>query len=269
MVRGLYSGVYTTNKSFRAEKSKTKRHVAEFEHIEWELMITELTQLMDFSEDFMVHCYKNILDHCIDELHYLEKTQDFSKGVIDKLKSFIGKRFIRISYDDVLSLLSKHQKDLFLKFPDVKEIPKWGDDLGSYCERFISEEIYKHPVFVYNFPSSLKSFYMVQNDPYIINDSIRQTAQGCDLLIPGIGEVIGSSLRIHDPAQLSSMMKSKNISIDSLSWYLQLRHCGTIQTGGAGAGFARIVSSCISGPETSLSIKEIIAFPVSYEELYY
>ena len=258
MIRGMMA-VYTTNKSFRAEKSKTKRHKAEFEHVEWELAYVDLDQLMDFSEDFMCHCFKAALK-CGDDLAFLEKQFDFAKGTKEKLESFLSKPFVRITYTKAIELLEENEEDLIKTFPDVKSAPKWGGDLVSYCERYISEKIYKHPTFVYNFPSDIKSFYMKQNGD--------DTAQGCDLLIPGMGEVIGSSTRISDYDELLEMMEKKKIPVEPLKWYVDLRKNGTVPSGGAGAGFARIVASCISGWDGT-TIDDVIAFPVGYNDLSY
>lgn len=261
MVRGMLA-VYTTNKSFRAEKSKTKRHVAEFEHVEWELAYVDLDQLMDFSEDFIKHCFRSVLEKCKDDLLFLEKHHDFAKGVIEKLTSFLSKPFIRITYREAIKILQEHESDLKKTFPSVEKAPVFGDDLGSYCERYLTEKSFKHPIpiFVYDFPSDLKSFYMKQNGD--------GTAQGCDLLVPGIGEVIGSSTRISDYDELKMMMEKKKIPQEPLKWYMDLRKNGTVPSGGAGAGFARIVASCISGWEGT-TIRDVIPFPVAYEELYY
>lgn len=256
--------VYTVNPSFRAEASKTKRHLCCFTHLEWELPFINLKDLMDFSEDLVITCFSKILDNCIDDLNELNSF--LAKGVINKLKSFISKPFTRITYSDAISLIEQHSTNILCKFKDdLKELPKWGDDLGSYCERYISEEIYKMPVFVYNYPRSLKSFYMKQNNES--NENIK-TVQGCDLLIPYCGELIGSSIREEKYDILLSEMIRRNMNPQSLHWYLDLRKNGSTPTGGAGLGFDRLVTICTSGYEQG-NIRDVVPFPVAYKECEY
>jgi asparaginyl-tRNA synthetase len=182
------SKVWTSNKSFRSEKSKTTRHLAEFEHIEWEFAWTCLGDLMDISEHYTQYCFQYVLDNNIDDLEELNKFM--SKGIIDKLKSFCSKTYQRISYDDAIQIIIENEKEILEKYK-LSSIPKWGDDLGSECEKYIADIKFKHPVFVYNYPKDLKSFYMKQNED-------GRTVQGCDLLVPGLGELIGSSVREND-----------------------------------------------------------------------
>ena len=188
--------VYTTNPSFRAEPSNTKRHLGCFTHVEWELAFIELEDLMDFSEEFVNFCFKSVLERCVDEVNELNSY--VSKGLENKLRSFIMQPFERISYDTAIDIITVNGKEIMKLFNDLKVLPKWGDDLGSYCERYICEKIFQKPTFVYNYPKELKSFYMKQNPKHIIDNIIRETVQGCDLLIPGLGELIGSSIRETD-----------------------------------------------------------------------
>lgn len=264
--------VYTTNPSFRAEKSKTKRHLASFTHLEWELAFIDLNDLMNFSEDLVTTCFKRVLSECHDELSELD--QFVSKGIIKKLESFLSNDFARISYDEAIKLIIDNKANIMKKFKEVEEIPKWGDDLGSFCERYICEEIYKRPTFVYNYPRDLKSFYMKQNESYkYVNsekgetkEEIRHTVQGCDLLIPGLGELIGSSIREDNYNLLVQEMERKNIDKKPLEWYLDLRKNGTFPHGGAGLGFDRLVNVCclMEG-----NIRDVVPFPVSFEECDY
>jgi asparaginyl-tRNA synthetase len=243
------SKVWTSNKSFRSEKSRTSRHLAEFEHIEWEFAWTNLNDLMDISEHYTQYCFLRILGNHIDDLEELNKFT--SKGIIDKLKSFCSKKYIRITYDDAIQILIDNEKQISGKF----NIPKWGDDLGSDSEKYISEVIYNHPVFVYNYPKELKSFYMKQNTD-------GRSVQGCDLLVPGLGELIGSSVREHDYDKLMKVVEERKMDIGPIKWYIDLRKNGSTPTAGAGLGFDRLVRIC-TGID---NIRDAVCFPVAYGE---
>jgi asparaginyl-tRNA synthetase len=245
------SKVWTSNKSFRSEKSKTSRHLAEFEHIEWEFAWTDLNDLMDIAESYTQYCFIQILENNLDDLEELNKFT--SKGIIDKLKSFCSKKYIRITYDDAIQILVDNEKQILEK--GKFSIPKWGDDLGSDSEKYISEVIYNHPVFVYNYPKELKSFYMKQNPD-------GRTVQGCDLLVPGLGELIGSSVREHDYDKLMKVVEERKMDIGPIKWYVDLRKNGSTPTAGAGLGFDRLVRIC-TGME---NIRDAACFPVAYQE---
>lgn len=254
------SRVYTLNPSFRAEKSNTKRHLACFTHLEWEIAFINLEQLMDFSENLIKYVIKHTLDDC--SLEYIELDKFASKGIITKLNEFLESDFERISYDTAINLIEEHKKNILKKYSKeltIKDIPKWGDDLGSYCEKYISEIIYNKPTFVYNYPKDLKSFYMKINDD-------DKTVQGCDLLIPGLGELIGSSIREEDFTKLTSEMNRRQISTEKLDWYMNIRENSTFPHGGAGLGFDRLVNICtlING-----NIRDVVPFPVAYQECNY
>jgi len=245
--------VWTCNKSFRAEKSKTSRHVGEFEHYEWETVYfgDGIKNLLDLNEHLTQFCFEYILTNHTDDLGELDKF--ISKGIIDKLKLYISKPYIRITYDDALKIITDRQKEI-----KTLTIPKWGDDLGSECERFLSEIVFKHPVLVYNYPKDLKSFYMKQNED-------GRTVQSCDLLVPGLGELIGSSVREDSYDKLMDVIKERKMNATSLQWYIDLRRKGSLPTFGAGLGFDRLVRIC-TGME---NIRDVIPFPVAYEECEY
>jgi len=249
------SKVWTSNKSFRSEKSRTSRHLAEFEHIEWEFAWTNLNDLMDISEHYTQYCFLRILGNHIDDLEELNKFT--SKGIIDKLKKFISKPYHRITYDEAINIIIDNEKEI-LSNSTLKNIPKWGDDLGSECEKYIAEVIYNHPVFVYNYPKELKSFYMKQNDD-------NKTVQGCDLLVPGLGELIGSSVREHDYNKLIKIIEERKMDIKPIQWYIDLRKNGSTPTAGAGLGFDRLVRIC-TGMD---NIRDVVCFPVAYQECKY
>ena len=254
------SRVYTLNPSFRAEKSKTKRHLACFTHLEWEIAFIDIDDLMNFSEGLLKYVIGSTLNDCSYE--YTELDKFISKGIIDKLNGFIHCNFARVSYDKALEIITENKNQILKKFAkeiSINDIPKWGDDLGSYCERFICEDIYKKPTFVYNYPRELKSFYMKINDD-------GKTVQGVDLLIPGLGELIGSSIREENYDKLCNEMVRREMEQDKLQWFIDLRKNSTFEHGGAGLGFDRLVNMCtlMDG-----NIRDVVPFPVAFQECDY
>lgn len=269
LCRGMGS-VYTMAPSFRAEPSLTRRHLACFTHLEWELPFIELKDLMDFSEDLTKYCFSKVLSVCEEDLQYLEKT--ISKGVIAKLKAFVAGDYGRITYDEAIEILEKNKDDVMKKFgSEIKELPKFGDDLGSYCERYLAEVHFGKPIFVYNYPLDLKSFYMKINIPHEVKladgtTEVRRTCQGCDLLMPGLGELIGSSIRESSYEKIAGEVIRRGMDITPLQWYCDLRKDGSGGTGGAGLGFDRLVTVCCSGMD-GMSIHDAVPFPVSFKNL--
>ena len=254
------SRVYTLNPSFRAEKSKTKRHLGCFTHLEWEIAFIDITQLMDFSEALVKYVISQTLQECKKE--YEELNKFLSKGIIDKLTNVISSPFERITYDKAIQLVEEHKTKIlktYQKEITEKEIPVWGDDVGSYCEKYICDHIYSKPVFVYNYPIELKSFYMKAND-----DS--KTCQAVDLLCPQLGELIGSSIRENNYEKLIERMDTKSMDKNVLQWYIELRKNSSTPTGGAGLGFDRLVNFCslMDG-----NIRDVVPFPVAFEECEY
>ena len=254
------SRVYTLNPSFRAEKSKTKRHLGCFTHLEWEIAFIELDQLMDFSEVLVKYVITKTLEECVKEFEELNKF--ISKGIIDKLNKVISNSFERITYDKAIELIEINKENIlktYSKDINEKDIPVWGDDLGSYCEKYICDYIYNKPVLIYNYPKDLKSFYMKLN-----NDE--KTVQACDLVFPKLGEIIGSSIREDSYDKLIQRMDEKNMDKSKLDWYIDLRKNSTFPHGGAGLGFDRLVNFCclMDG-----NIRDVVPFPVSYEECDY
>lgn len=261
-------GVYTTNPSFRAEQSKTRRHMASFTHLEWEIPFIELKDLMDFTEDLIKYCIKSVLSKCKDDVQELDSF--LAKGLIDKLNTVVNNEFERISYTKAISLVKGNKDNILKKFGDAisaDTLPKWGDDLGSYCERYICEEIYKKPVCIYNYPKSLKSFYMKQNcDVGEGEEGEGATVQGVDVIVNGIGELVGSSIREENYDLLVKEMDDRKMNKEDYEWYIDLRKNGTFPHGGAGLGFDRLVSFCTS---MEGNIREAVPFPVCYQECNY
>lgn len=254
------SRVYTLNPSFRAEKSKTKRHLACFTHLEWEIAFIDINQLMDFSESLVKYVLCETLKEC--EKEYEELNKFLSKGIITKLTNVVFQSFERITYDKAIELVEENKNLIIKTYPKeitLENIPKWGDDLGSYCEKYICDHIYKKPVFVYNYPIELKSFYMKANED-------GRTCQAVDLLCPQLGELIGSSIRENNYSKLVERMDSKLMDKSILEWYISLRKNSSTPTGGAGLGFDRLVNFCclMDG-----NIRDVVPFPVSFEECEY
>jgi asparaginyl-tRNA synthetase len=245
--------VWTSNKSFRAEHSKSNRHLAEFEHIEWEFAWVDLDDLMNFSEEYTRYCFNYIINEFSDDICELDKF--VSRGLIAKLKSFVSRPYARITYDEAVSMITEHSETIKSKYGLVA-LPVWGDDLGSQCEKFIADVLIGSPVFVYNYPKELKSFYMKQN-------ADGRTVQACDLLIPGLGELIGSSVREESYDRLLEVMETRRMDKSKLDWYLDIRKNGSFPHAGAGLGFDRLVSVCclMEG-----NIRDVVPFPVSYQE---
>jgi len=256
------SRVYTLNPSFRAEKSRTKRHLGCFTHLEWEIAFIDINDLMNFSESLIKYVIGKTLKDCENEYKELDKF--ISKGIIDKLNSFISSDFERITYTKAIELVEENKKQILKKFNKegitIKDIPKWDDDLGSYCERFICEEIYKKPTFIYNYPKDLKSFYMkeTKSDPRCV--------EAVDLVLPQLGELIGSSIREENYEKLIDAMDKRSMDKSKLDWYLELRKNSTFPHGGAGLGFDRLVNMCtlMDG-----NIRDVVPFPVAYQECDY
>jgi asparaginyl-tRNA synthetase len=262
-------GVYTTNPSFRAEQSKTRRHMASFTHLEWEIPFIELKDLMDFTEDLIKYCVTTVLSKCKEDVQELDSF--IAKGLIDKLNTVVNNDFERISYTKAITIINENKNEILKKFKGLisaDALPKWGDDLGSYCERYICEEIYKKPVCIYNYPKSLKSFYMKQNvhGDGDIEEGEGKTVQGVDVIVNGIGELVGSSIREENYDLLVKEMDDRNMDKEGYEWYIDLRKNGTFPHGGAGLGFDRLVSFCTS---MEGNIREAVPFPVCYQECNY
>lgn len=206
MVHGQPAGgAWTENPSFRAEQSQTSRHLACFQHNEAEIPNIDLTGLMDFCEELVKSSFATVLRDCLQDVLFLESSHSNVPqiGLVDKLTSMSSNDFGRITYTEAIKILHQNKAKFFSLFPEVPVLPEWGQDLRTECERFLTEHIFCKPVMVYNMPRGLKAFYMKQNENCQLG---RETVQGFDLLIPGIGEVIGASVREDDQYKLQSVM---------------------------------------------------------------
>ena len=217
--------IYTFGPSFRAEKSNTQRHVAEFWHVEPEIAFAELDVIIEVAEAMIKFVLKDVLEKCADELAFFEKF--FEKGLREKLQKIVDGDFERITYTKAIELL----KDADVEFQYPIE---WGCDLATEHERYITEQVYNKPVFVTDYPKEIKSFYMKQNPD-------GKTVAATDLLVPGVGEIIGGSQREENLDKLLAAMEERGMTQDEYKDYLDLRKFGSVPHGGFGLGFDRIV----------------------------
>jgi asparaginyl-tRNA synthetase len=248
--------VYTTNKSFRAEHSSTHKHLSEFEHLEIENIFTSLDQLMDVAEKYIMFVGSYLLKHSDNDIENLGKF--VSKGLRDRIITIIQTPFVRISYTEAIEIL---QKASSLSKPVV-----YGEDLCSEFENYLTNH-FKTGVFVRDWPSSIKSFYMKQLP--IGNTYDNTNVPKCsnfDLIMPyGIGELIGGSEREDKLDVLLDMMKEKGVKEEPLRWYTDLRRFGSVPHAGFGLGLDRMCMM-FTGME---NIKDCVAFPVHYKHCEY
>ncbi|MCI8555261.1 MAG: asparagine--tRNA ligase [Clostridia bacterium] len=236
-----FGKIYTFGPSFRAENSNTTRHVNEFWHLEPEVCFMDLEGLMDLEEEMMKYLISNILKRCPDEMKFFNDFVD--KGLFDRLSNVVNNEFGRVTYTEAIEILKKNN--------DKFEFPvEWGADIQTEHERYLSEVVFKKPVFVTDYPKAIKAFYMKQNED-------GKTVRACDLLFPGIGEVTGGSERETDYDKLVNHMKNINLKEDDYWWYLNLRKFGSVEHSGFGLGFERILMY-ITGVS---NIRDVILFP--------
>ena len=237
------SRVYTFGPTFRAENSNTPRHLAEFWMIEPEMAFYDLDDDMDIQEDFIKYLLNWALTKCREDLEFFNKR--IQPGLIDMLEHVANSKFVRISYTDAIAQLEKHADEAKFEFK-----PYWGCDIATEHERYLTEKIYKCPVMVYNYPKEIKSFYMKQNDD-------GKTVKAVDVLVPGIGEIIGGSEREENYDKLLAACKERNMDMSNYEWYLDLRRFGTVPHSGFGLGFERLIRY-VTGME---NIRDVIPYP--------
>ena len=216
--------IYTFGPTFRAENSNTPRHLAEFWMIEPEIAFIQLDELMDLEEDFIKYCVRWALEHCADDLAFLNKMID--NGLIERLKSVVETDFVRLPYSDGIKILEEAiAQGRKFEYPVY-----WGCDLASEHERFLVEEHFKCPVIMTDYPKEIKAFYMKQN-------ADGRTVQGTDVLFPQIGEIIGGSVREESYDKLMARIDELQIPMKDMWWYLDTRRFGTVPHAGFGLGF--------------------------------
>lgn len=232
--------IYTFGPTFRAENSNTTRHAAEFWMIEPEMAFYDLTDDMTLAEENVRYLVQTMFDECPDELEFFSKFID--KGLIARLQQTLAKPFERISYTDAV--------DILLKSGRVFEHPVvWGEGLQTEHERFLAEEHVKGPVTIFNYPKGIKPFYMRQNDD-------GKTAAAMDLLVPGIGEIVGGSQREERLEVLEALMAQHGLDPATYSWYADLRRYGSVPHAGYGLGFERLLMFVTGVP----NIRDVIPF---------
>jgi asparaginyl-tRNA synthetase len=238
--------VYTFGPTFRAENSNTSRHLAEFWMIEPEICFIDLHQLMNLAESYVKFCIQYVMDNNKDDLLFFN--QRISKGRLDIIADILSQDFKKITYTQAINLLQQDWE----KNSNIYTNPEWGDDLGSDQEKYITKKL--GTTFVYNYPKKIKSFYMKKN---LDEDSNMTTVQAMDLLVPGIGELIGGSIREDNYDILLQSLLDKKIPQSDLQWYLDLRKFGSTPHGGFGLGFERLIM-LITG---ITNIRDAIPFP--------
>ncbi|GFE55184.1 asparaginyl-tRNA synthetase [Babesia ovis] len=258
--------VYTFGPAFRAENSHTSRHLAEFWMVEPEIDFCDLPKNMDIAEEYVQFCIKYALEHCLDDLTYLESIGE--KGLVANLRSFASEKFVRITYTDVIDILMQHEADFQAgrvevdkdqtKREDGVEPRKtafenhveWGIDLSSEHERFIAEAVFKKPTIIYNYPAKIKAFYMRRNDD-------GKTCAAMDVIVPRFGELVGGSQREERRDVLEASIRENGLNMEDYTWYMDLRTYGSIPHSGFGLGFERLVM-LVTGVS---NIRDVIPFP--------
>ena len=233
--------IYTFGPSFRAEKSNTPRHVAEFWHVEPEVAFAELPDIIEIAEALIKHIISTVLEKCPEELKFFDK--HFENGLVEKLTVVASHDFAIMTYTEAIEKLKASGKEF--KYP-----VEWGSDLMTEHERYISEEVCKKPVFLTDYPKDIKSFYMKQNPD-------GKTVAATDLLVPGVGEIIGCSEREADLDKLLAAMKERNMSLDDYEHYIALRRFGSVPHSGFGLGLERIIMY-VTGVQ---NIRDVILYP--------
>lgn len=252
------SKVYTFGPTFRAENSNTARHLAEFWMIEPEFAFGDITDNMNLAEDMLKYVISYALEHCMEDLTFLsnrlteeeknKKADERSMELIEKLRFVIDQPFERLTYTEAIEILLNSKPNKKKKFQFV--IEGWGADLQSEHERYLVENHFKKPVILTDYPSSIKAFYMKQNDD-------GKTVRAMDILFPQIGEIVGGSQREEDYDKLNARIKECGIPEELMWWYLETRKFGTVPHAGFGLGFERLILF-ITGMG---NIRDVIPFP--------
>ena len=236
-----FRNVYTFGPTFRAEDSNTVKHAAEFWMIEPEICFADLNDDLNLAEDMVKYITKYVVDNAPEEIEFFNKF--ISPGLIEKLNTTINEPFGRITYTDAVKELEKHNDEFEYKV-------SWGVDLATEHERYLSEKIFKKPVFVTDYPKEIKAFYMKMNPD-------NKTVAASDMLVPGIGELIGGSQREDDFEKLTARMNELNMDQKDYWWYLDLRKYGSVPHAGFGLGFERMMMY-ITGMQ---NIRDVIPYP--------
>ena len=236
-----FGNVYTFGPTFRAENSNTTRHAAEFWMLEPEMAFADLEDDMDLAEDMLKYVINYVMENAPEEMNFFNSFVD--KGLIDRLTNVATSEFARITYTDAIEILKKHNDKFEFKV-------SWGIDLQTEHERYLTEEVYKRPVFVTDYPKDIKAFYMKQNPD-------GKTVAAVDCLVPGIGEIIGGSQREDDYEKLATHMEELGMKTEDYGFYMDLRKYGSTRHAGFGLGFER----CIMYLTGMGNIRDVVPFP--------
>ena len=236
-----FGNVYTFGPTFRAENSNTTRHAAEFWMLEPEMAFADLEDDMDLAEDMLKYVINYVMENAPEEMNFFNSFVD--KGLIDRLTNVATSEFARITYTDAIEILKKHNDKFEFKV-------SWGIDLQTEHERYLTEQVYKRPVFVTDYPKDIKAFYMKQNPD-------GKTVAAVDCLVPGIGEIIGGSQREDDYEKLATRMEELGMKTEDYGFYMDLRKYGSTRHAGFGLGFER----CIMYLTGMGNIRDVVPFP--------
>ena len=236
-----FRNVYTFGPTFRAENSNTTRHAAEFWMIEPEVAFADLQDDMDLAEAMLKYVIRYVLENAPEEMKFFNQFVD--KGLLERLQHVVSSDFGRVTYTEAIDILMQHNDEFQYKV-------EWGSDLQTEHERYLTEQVFKKPIFVTDYPKEIKAFYMKQNPD-------GKTVAAMDCLVPGIGEIIGGSQREEDLGKLKTRMEELNMDMDGYDFYLDLRRYGTTRHAGFGLGFER----CVMYLTGMGNIRDVIPFP--------
>lgn len=236
-----FRNIYTFGPTFRAENSNTTRHAAEFWMVEPEIAFADLQDNMDLAEAMLKYIINYVLEHAPEEMNFFNSFVD--KGLLDRLHNVVSSDFARVTYTEAVEILEKNNDNFEYKV-------SWGTDLQTEHERYLTEQIYKRPVFVTDYPKEIKAFYMKLNED-------NKTVAAVDCLVPGIGEIIGGSQREDDYDKLLCRMKEMGLEEEEYGFYLDLRKYGSTRHAGYGLGFER----CVMYLTGMSNIRDVIPFP--------
>ncbi len=236
-----FRNVYTFGPTFRAENSNTTRHAAEFWMIEPEIAFADLNDDMELAEDMLKYVIGYVLENAPEEMNFFNSFVD--KGLLDRLHNVVDSEFARVTYTEAIEILEKNNDKFEYKV-------SWGCDLQTEHERYLTEQVYKRPVFVTDYPKEIKAFYMKMNED-------NKTVAAVDCLVPGIGEIIGGSQREDDYDKLVSRMEELGMKVEEYSFYTDLRKYGSTRHAGFGLGFER----CIMYLTGMGNIRDVVPFP--------
>ena len=235
--------VYTFGPTFRAENSNTSRHLSEFWMIEPEAAFYELTDNMSLAERFLKRVFRDVLTQCPEDMAFFNERIDESHTIVANLQRVVESEFVRLTYTDAIAILEKCGQSF--EFP-----VRWGIDLQSEHERFLTEQQFKCPVILYDYPKEIKAFYMRLNDD-------GRTVRAMDVLVPGVGEIIGGSQREERLDVLEQRLREMHLDPAAYWWYLDLRRYGTVPHSGFGLGLERVIQFVTS----MANIRDVIPFP--------